>query len=130
MTRHCRHPLASIFVSVGFTAFLIAAAQAQGEARVSHTVEPLPALAQGADAVCGPRDGIVAQLRGDYAENRAGAGLSSLRSNMPGFMFEVWRNAGTGTWTITITGPDGITCGLGWGTDWHDYDAPVADTGA
>jgi hypothetical protein len=58
-----------------------------------------------ADTQCGPRDKIVAVLAKSYGEARTGIGL-----NGEDRVMEVFVNARTGTWTITVTLPDGETC--------------------
>jgi hypothetical protein len=54
---------------------------------------------------CAPRDQIIAVLAQSYGEARAGIGLNGADRVM-----EVFVNAKTGTWTITVTLPDGQTC--------------------
>lgn len=62
---------------------------------------PLAAMAQN----CGPRDAVLATLSGQYGEVRQGLGLAG-----PSGVVEVFASAATGTWTITLTRPDGLTC--------------------
>ena len=54
---------------------------------------------------CAPRDQVVAVLAKNYGEARAGIGL-----NGDARVMEMFVNATTGTWTITVTLPDGQTC--------------------
>lgn len=54
---------------------------------------------------CAPRDQVVAHLGSKYAETRRAMGLAG--NNM---VVEVFAAEGTGTWTITVTTPEGMTC--------------------
>ena len=72
-----------------FIAIIIAAATAT------------PAIAQ---QNCAPRDAVVERLAGTYGETRQSIGLDS------GGMVETWANRFTGTFTITVTTPSGLTC--------------------
>ncbi len=64
----------------------------------------LPATAQG-QPQCGPRAAVVAQLAQKYAETRRSIGVAANNTVM-----EVYAAADTGTWTITVTTPQGMTC--------------------
>lgn len=61
-----------------------------------------PALAQ---QQCGPREAVVAHLAEKYAETRRSIGLAA--NNM---VMEVYASPTSGTWTITVTTPQGMTC--------------------
>jgi hypothetical protein len=67
-------------------------------------VMPLPAAAQGSQS-CAPRDHVVARLAERYGETRQSMGLGSNSAVM-----EVFASLETGTWTITVTTPQGVTC--------------------
>lgn len=54
---------------------------------------------------CAPRDAVISLLSGKYGETRRGIGLAGNQAVM-----EVFAAATTGTWTITVTLPDGTTC--------------------
>jgi hypothetical protein len=54
---------------------------------------------------CAPRDRVVAQLAGSYGETRQSIGLASNNT-----LVEVYASNGTGSWTITVTTPGGVTC--------------------
>ena len=54
-------------------------------------------------ASCDMRDTMVAMLENKYGETRRASGL-----NQAGAV-EMWASA-TGSWTLTITTPDGVTC--------------------
>ena len=72
-----------------------------------------PAQAQQQQAKCGPRAAVVKTLAEKYAETRRSIGISA--NNM---VMEVYAAAESGTWTITVTTPQGLTClvasGLGF----------------
>jgi hypothetical protein len=59
---------------------------------------------------CNTRESILSQLEKNYGEVRLMAGLAG-----NGNMLEVFANTTTGTWTITATRPDEITCLIGSG---------------
>lgn len=61
-----------------------------------------PALGE---ASCGPRAMVLAALADQFGESRRGYGLAGEAAVM-----EVFASDETGTWTITITTPDGVTC--------------------
>lgn len=63
-----------------------------------------PAVAQ-SQAQCGPRAAVVKSLAEKYAETRRSIGISA--NNL---VMEVYAAEDTGTWTITVTSPQGMTC--------------------
>jgi hypothetical protein len=62
-----------------------------------------PVLAQGGQ--CGPRDAVVSHLATKYSETRRSIGLAANNTVM-----EVYASAETGSWTITVTTAQGMTC--------------------
>lgn len=64
---------------------------------------PSPAKAQPVN--CAPRHVIVARLEEGYGETRQSIGLGGNNSLM-----ELFASAETGTWTIALTLPNGLTC--------------------
>lgn len=60
-----------------------------------------PALA----AQCGPHDDVSATLERSFGETAQVQGLTP-----DGSMFEVFANPEKGTWTVTMTTADGVTC--------------------
>ena len=54
---------------------------------------------------CGPREMVVDRLAEGYGETRQSMGLGSNNS-----VVEVFASSETGTWTITVTTPNGLTC--------------------
>ena len=62
-----------------------------------------PALAQG--RACAPRDKVVDRLTSKYGEARRAIGLGANNH-----VVEVFASDDSGTWTITVTSPRGVTC--------------------
>jgi hypothetical protein len=58
-----------------------------------------------ANPPCAPRADVVAHLGQKYSETRRSMGLAANSTVM-----EVFASEATGTWTITVTTPQGITC--------------------
>lgn len=54
---------------------------------------------------CAPRDDVVQRLTQTYGETRKGIGIANR-----GAVMEVFAADATGTWTITVTLPNGMTC--------------------
>jgi hypothetical protein len=54
---------------------------------------------------CAPRDDVVKRLAETYGETRRGLGIAR-----QGAVMEVFASDQTGSWTITVTLPDGMTC--------------------
>ena len=54
---------------------------------------------------CAPRQVVVERLAGGYGETRQSIGLGA-----QGAVVEVFASNETGTWTITVTAPTGVTC--------------------
>ena len=66
------------------------------------TSEPAAAQSLGQ---CAKRDIVLGQLAERYGETRRGLGIAANNSVM-----EMFAAADTGTWTITVTMPNGMTC--------------------
>lgn len=84
----------------------------------------LPAAAQ-PGGNCAPRDRVVERLAATYGETRRSVGLSANRA-----VVEVFASDATGTWTITVTLPSGLTCLVAAGHAFERIDDPAADAGA
>lgn len=54
---------------------------------------------------CGPRDLVVTRLAEGYGETRQSMGLGANNA-----VIEVFASEESGTWTITVTTPNGMTC--------------------
>lgn len=61
--------------------------------------------ARAAAPQCGARDAVLASLTDRYGETRRGLGLAANNSVM-----ELFASDKTGSWTITVTLPDGTMC--------------------
>jgi len=66
---------------------------------------------------CADRDRVVERLKAYYDESYAGGGLQKVQEDQT--LVEVWASEDTGTFTVMLTTPDGQTCVLATGTDWH-----------
>lgn len=69
----------------------------------------LAAMGQAAQAQqtrnCGPREIVVDRLAEGYGETRQSIGLGANNA-----VIEVFASEDSGTWTITVTTPNGMTC--------------------
>ena len=83
---------------------------------------PLAAQAQGQN--CGNRELVVERLTTKYGESRQSIGMAP-----KGRVVEVYASHETGTWTITVTMPNGITCLVASGQSFEALDEPVAPAG-
>lgn len=54
---------------------------------------------------CAPRDAVIERLASTYGETRQSIGLGSR-----GAVIETFASDETGSWTITVTTPNGMTC--------------------
>lgn len=68
-------------------------------------------------AVCADRTTIVDRLAEGYGETRQAIGLASSSQ-----IVEVFASEETGTWTITVTRPDGTTCLMAAGKHFEKLD--------
>ena len=65
----------------------------------------VPTVAFSQPRQCGPRDNVLAVLSERYGETRQSIGLGA-----SGQVMEVFASLDTGTWTILITSPAGLSC--------------------
>ncbi len=77
----------------------------------------------GAQAVCGERKSIVAQLEDKYGETRRSIGVQDGRG-----VVEVYASDKTGTWTILVTNTDGKACLMAAGEGFELLTVASADT--
>lgn len=77
-----------------------------------------PAFAEG--NVCGEREIIVRRLQDKYGETRQSMGLQQNNG-----VVEIFASDASGTWTILVTMPNGMTCLVAAGEAW-DGDAQLA----
>jgi hypothetical protein len=82
--------LFALLTGLGLFCFEVSKAQAQTVRRPQN---------------CGPREAVVARLAKAYGEVRKSRGLGTNNA-----VVEVFASDKTGSWTITITMPSGLTC--------------------
>lgn len=66
---------------------------------------------------CADRETVVDRLQTHYDEQPTAAGLQT--GDTAQALVEVWSSQETGTFTVMMTMPDGMTCIVATGTDWH-----------
>lgn len=66
---------------------------------------------------CAPRPMVLERLADSYGETRQSIGLGSNNS-----VIEVFASPSTGSWTITVTMPDGLTCLVAAGSAFERLD--------
>lgn len=64
---------------------------------------------------CAPREDVVKRLTETYGETRKVIGIAR-----QGAVMEVYASAASGSWTITVTLPDGVTCLIASGQSYED----------
>lgn len=80
-----------------------------------------PAGAPGqANRSCAERATLVERL-----ENRLGEARQAMGLNRANAIIEVFASAETGTWTILVTTPNGISCLVASGDLWESQNGPV-----
>ncbi len=84
---------------------------------------PLAAQAQSPQN-CGNRENVVERLNSKYGESRQSIGMAP-----KGRVVEVFASHETGTWTITVTMPNGMTCLVASGQSFESLDEPIAPAG-
>jgi hypothetical protein len=79
-------------------------------------------------ANCAMRDTVVDRLEKKYSEQFTAGGLQTSRATQT--VVEVWSSPETGTFTVMLTNPQGISCIVATGTDWFQQlpDAKPAGT--
>ncbi len=73
-----------------------------------------------AQSICGERRALVATLEKTYSETPVSVGLAS-----NGAIIEIFASP-TGTFTIILTRPDGLTCVMASGESWQDLPNRLA----
>lgn len=82
----------------------------------------LPALAQAQN--CGARTTVIERLAERYGESRQSIGMAP-----EGRVVEVFASLETGTWTITVTLPNGMTCLVASGQSYEALEEALQPTG-
>ena len=78
--------------------------------------QPVPAQTLRHGPLCGDRTALMSQLKGKYSERPKSMGLAA-----NGSVLEVL-TAKSGTWTILLTNPQGITCMIAAGDNWEEME--------
>lgn len=73
---------------------------------------------------CAPRDHVIDRLSERFGEARQSIGVTSGNR-----VVEMYASPETGTWTITMTLPTGITCIIGAGQAWERLDEEATPAG-
>lgn len=81
-------------------------------------IEPAAA----ATAACAPREVLLEELADRYGETRQTIGLTG-----GGDMVEMFASDDSGTWTLLLTQPDGMTCAVAAGIAFELIAAPEGD---
>ncbi len=84
----------------------------------------LTTTAAQAQTVCGKRADMVEQTAEKYGETRHGGGMVGNQA-----IIELYVSDETGTWTIFQTTPNGVTCLVAAGDNWHDDTVEMTPTG-
>ncbi|MBT8423711.1 MAG: hypothetical protein KJO67_01950 [Silicimonas sp.] len=80
------------------------------------------ASAQGQN--CGQRAAVIASLADRYGESRQSIGMAT-----EGRVIEVFASLESGTWTITVTLPNGMTCLVASGQSYENLNEPLQPAG-
>ena len=88
------------------------------------TVFGIASVASAQGQNCGQRAAVIATLAESYGESRQSIGMAT-----QGRIVEVFASLETGTWTITITLPNGMTCLVASGQSYENLDEPLQPAG-
>lgn len=83
------------------TTYLASAAAFAAAAALSLAAGPAAAQSRN----CAPRDTVLQRLAEKYGESRQSIGMGQ-----QGMVMETFASGETGSWTITVTTPQGMTC--------------------
>ncbi len=67
---------------------------------------------------CAQREHVIAKLQDSYSEELAFGGLQKTRGAQA--VMEVWASRETGSYTVLLTNPNGISCIVFVGTDFFE----------
>lgn len=82
--------------------------------RLAFLLVLLPSLASAQQVSCNHRDAVAAYLKESWDEDRQVLALDAT-----GAAVEIFASPETGTWTLTLTRPGGLTCLLASGHAWE-----------
>ncbi len=115
MTRTLRLPIVTMTAILIAVMWLASAAQA-GAPQISPIPQPRPQ----AQADCDTRASVIKMLKEKYGEVRRAAGLALNLTGEARWILEIFASGVTGTWTIVKHMPNGRSCLIIVGTNWHD----------
>ena len=81
-----------------------------------------PAYAQAGQ--CMPREMLIENLQSKYSEHLTGGGLQS-----PQQLLEVWSSSESGSFTVFVTRPNGVSCVMATGRHWNVTEPPEVQEG-
>lgn len=73
---------------------------------------------------CAPRTAVVERLADRYGESQQAIGMAT-----QGRVMEMFASVDTGTWTIIVTMPNGVSCMVASGQSYEALDEPLVPTG-
>jgi hypothetical protein len=76
---------------------------------------------------CALRTEVVDKLQNKYSESLTAGGLQGSKNVQT--MVEVWASEKTGTFTVILTSPEGISCVVATGTDFFKHETPIEQDG-
>ena len=79
-------------------------------------------------ANCAMRDMVIDRLESKYSEQFTAGGLQTSRTTTS--FVEVWSSPETGTFTVMLTNPKGISCIVATGTDWFQQEPEAQPAGS
>ena len=82
------------------------------------------AYSEAQSANCGPHDVVVARLATGYGESRRSVALGANNTVVETFVSEA-----SGSWTITVTTPNGTTCLVASGQSYQAVNDPLPPPG-
>ena len=84
-----------------------------------------PSASVGQVVACDERRSVLDHLASTYGESRVAWGITNGEQ-----LVEVLSSGEDGTWTVIITGRDGIACLIAAGQDWRSYEPQPNGEGA
>lgn len=81
---------------------------------------PFTPAAEAQPRTCAERNSVVDRLEKRFGEVRQAVGL-----NRQNGVIELFASADTGTWTILLTSPDGVSCLIASGDTWQTQILPL-----
>lgn len=85
----------------------------------------LASEAASANRICGKRDAIVSQLKSKYGEVAQSRGFAQGAG-----LVEIYANNASGSWTIVVTHPTGVSCLMASGEAFEAMPVIASDTPA